>query len=236
MKTIIIWTAAFVTLAALAFAAAPQTINYQGYLKDTTTSVPVSGNVNMTFRLYSTETPLNPLWSGVPQAVPVSNGVYNTQIGPVALPFDRQYWLGVEVAGSELLPLQQLHSVPYALNAPLQTSTSITSSGSVFEITNTGSGAAIAGFDAFGNSGTLGNGLSDAGVTGFSSGSGTAIKGMTTDTNSAGSFAIFNPGSEASSLFTQTNGTGKALEAIASGNGLAIYGSAHGSRTCYLGI
>ena len=32
MKTIITWTAAFLTLAALAFAAVPQTINYQGYL------------------------------------------------------------------------------------------------------------------------------------------------------------------------------------------------------------
>jgi len=39
MKTICTWTAAFVTLAALAFAGVPQTINYQGYLKNTAAMV-----------------------------------------------------------------------------------------------------------------------------------------------------------------------------------------------------
>lgn len=58
MKTNIIWTAAFVTLAALTFAGVPQTINYQGYLKNTAAGTPVSGNINMTFRFYSTVTPL----------------------------------------------------------------------------------------------------------------------------------------------------------------------------------
>ena len=51
MKTIITWTAALVALATLAFAAVPQTINYQGYLKNGTAP---AGPTSMTFSLYST--------------------------------------------------------------------------------------------------------------------------------------------------------------------------------------
>ena len=65
MKTIITWTAVFVALAALAFAGVPQTINYQGYLKNGT--APAGGSVNMTFSLYSSNpTRNNPVWQEPP--------------------------------------------------------------------------------------------------------------------------------------------------------------------------
>jgi YVTN family beta-propeller protein len=115
-----------VVFAALAFAGVPQTINYQGYLKDGT-GTPVNTAVNVTFRLYSSGSGVNPLWSGAPQSVTPSNGIYSTQIGPTSLPFDRRYYLGVTVdTDPELRPMQQLDSVPYALNAAAsETSTAI---------------------------------------------------------------------------------------------------------------
>ncbi|MBL0225717.1 MAG: tail fiber domain-containing protein [Geobacteraceae bacterium] len=118
---------AVLILAVAAFAGVPQTINYQGYLKNTA-GVPVHNtSVNVTFRLYSSGSGVNPLWSGTEQSVTPSNGIYSTQIGPTSLPFDRRYYLGVTVdAEPELRPLQQLDAVPYALNAASsETSTAI---------------------------------------------------------------------------------------------------------------
>jgi len=114
--TVTLMTILSVALAALAFAALPQTINYQGYLKDGN-GLPVNATT-ISFRLYSSASPVNPLWSGQPQSVTPANGIYNTQIGPTDLPFDRHYWLGVTVGSDpELKPLQKLDSVPYALRA-----------------------------------------------------------------------------------------------------------------------
>jgi predicted regulator of Ras-like GTPase activity (Roadblock/LC7/MglB family) len=107
-------------LAALAFAGVPQTINYQGYLKDTA-GAPVSTATSMTFSLYSTASGAGAVWIGSKSVTPV-NGIYSVELGATpqpALPaFDRKYWLGVKAgADSEMRPLQPLSSAPYALRA-----------------------------------------------------------------------------------------------------------------------
>jgi hypothetical protein len=121
MKTIISWTAVFMTLAALAFAGVPQTINYQGYLKNSSTGAPASGSVSMIFSLYSSKPARsNPVWRETQPAVAVNNGIYSTQLGsvtPIAAPFDVPYYLGVKVAGDDEMSLQPLSSVPYALRS-----------------------------------------------------------------------------------------------------------------------
>lgn len=104
------------SLAALAFAGVPRTINYQGYLKNADGS-PVNTPVNVIFRLYSSTSGADAIWAGPPQSVIPVNGIYSTRITPDSLPFDRQYWLGVTINGEELRPLQQLDAAPYALRA-----------------------------------------------------------------------------------------------------------------------
>ena len=122
MKTIFTWTAAItLTLATLAFAAVPKTINYQGYLKNAATGAPASGMVNMTFSLYSSATSRNnPVWREPAKQVSVANGIYSTTVGstanPITAPFDVPYYLGITVNGTEL-PSQPLSSVPYAQRA-----------------------------------------------------------------------------------------------------------------------
>lgn len=105
----------------LAYAAVPQTINYQGYLKDTVTGVPANGPVAMTFSLYSSNpTRNNPVWNETQPAVAVSNGIYSTRLGsviPISAPFDVPYWLGVNVNSAGELPLQPLTSTGYAFKA-----------------------------------------------------------------------------------------------------------------------
>jgi len=103
----------------LAFAAVPQTIKYQGYLKDNT-GVPVNTATSIRFSLYSSNPARNnPVWTETKDVTP-SNGIYSTQLGsssPITAPFDVPYWLGVKVEGDAEMALQALASVPYAKRA-----------------------------------------------------------------------------------------------------------------------
>jgi hypothetical protein len=106
-------------LAAFAIAAPPQTINYQGYLRNTA-GTPVSSETTIRFSLYSSNPARNnPVWRETKSITP-SNGIFSTQLGsttPVTAPFDVPYWLGVKVAGDDEMALQALSSTGYALRA-----------------------------------------------------------------------------------------------------------------------
>jgi hypothetical protein len=107
----------------------PQTINYQGLLKDGSGNL-VNGNAPITFSLYDVSTGGAALWTET-KTIDVDNGVFNTQLGsisPITLPFTQQYWLGVKVLGtSELTPRISLASVPYSFMTMNVTDNSITS-------------------------------------------------------------------------------------------------------------
>jgi hypothetical protein len=113
--------AAILVAAAVAFAAVPQTINYQGYLTDSGGS-PVNGTVNMTFSLYTSPAgTVSPVWTEAQTGVAVTNGQYSVILGsitPLAIPFDVPYYLGVTVgADAEMTPRQPLTSTGYAFRA-----------------------------------------------------------------------------------------------------------------------
>ena len=95
----------------------PETINFQGVLKDASGNVVPDGNYDLTFKIYDAATAGTQLWSET-KSVGVSGGVFSTQLGsvtPINLPFDAQYWLGVTVgSGSELSPRTAFSAVPYS--------------------------------------------------------------------------------------------------------------------------
>lgn len=95
----------------------PQTINYQGVLKDASGNIVTNGDYNLTFKLYETETGGSPLWTET-KLLNVVNGIFSTQLGsvtPITLPFDNAYWLGVTIGGgTEMSPRIKLSSVPYS--------------------------------------------------------------------------------------------------------------------------
>jgi len=98
----------------------PRTIGYQGVLTDASGSAVPDGDYSLTFRLYGVRTGGNPLWEEG-QVVAVAKGVFNVMLGsvvPLALPFDRPYWLGVTVGGGvELSPRIPLTSSGYSFRA-----------------------------------------------------------------------------------------------------------------------
>ena len=116
--------AAVLVAVAVALAAVPQTITYQGILTHTG-GTPVNGTVQMQFSLYSSATATVPLWSESHQNVQVTQGRYSVVLGngsptPVLidLPFDVPYYLGVKVGSdAEMTPRLPLTSTGYAMRA-----------------------------------------------------------------------------------------------------------------------
>jgi len=117
---------------ALASAAPPKTISYQGYLKDGKGAPVTSERLSMKFALYATDTGGEALWSES-QGVAVQNGVYGILLGsvtPLKLLFDIPYYLGVTVGeGSEMTPRHPLTSVPYAIRSDTVGDGAVTSAG-----------------------------------------------------------------------------------------------------------
>jgi hypothetical protein len=91
--------------------------SYQGRLVEG--GVPVTGNREMTFRLWTSSSLGAMVWEEGPKEVAVSNGLFTATLGDkTALPlswFSYQLWLEVQVGGTTL-PRQQLMGAPYAMS------------------------------------------------------------------------------------------------------------------------
>lgn len=99
----------------------PETINYQGILKDASGVVVPNGDYNLTFKLYDVGSGGSSIWSET-KLVSISNGIVNTQLGSIIpispVIFNSATWLGITVAaGTELTPRISLMSVPYSFNS-----------------------------------------------------------------------------------------------------------------------
>lgn len=107
-----------------AFAGTPLILNHQGRLLDAG-DTPISGPVNIEFRIYESQTGGVPLWSEMHPAVQVQDGLFTVSLGetvPVpadllaqssSVPLDR--YLEVVVQGTAISPRLRLSSVPYAV-------------------------------------------------------------------------------------------------------------------------
>jgi len=115
----------FVLLTLIAVAvlfAIPKTIQYQGKLTDLS-GVGENADLDMTFRIFDSEVDGIELWTEShddPDDVPIVHGLFDVELGSITaidLPFDEQYWLEIEIAGSALAPRLALNASPYAFRA-----------------------------------------------------------------------------------------------------------------------
>jgi hypothetical protein len=162
MRSLVMCGLIVMLLVGAALASVPKTMSYQGMLRDYDGNIVPDGNYSVIFRIYDVESEGTPLW-GEPDTVAVADGVFSTILGDLyvlELPFDRQYWLSIEVESTgELSPRIQLTSSPYARMAggfDLPNGGSLDVDVYGFSITNTIGGA------MYGNSGD------GTGVTGVS--------------------------------------------------------------------
>ncbi|MDM8557031.1 hypothetical protein QUF75_20080 [Desulfococcaceae bacterium HSG7] len=113
-----------------AAAQVPQIMNYEGTLTDTDGNPVPDGTYEIQFSLYSVLTGGTPLWTeawnNTTVPVIVTNGKFNTLLGthnPIPEEFfsgKPETYIGIKVGtDDEMLPRQQLASVPYAFSAGL---------------------------------------------------------------------------------------------------------------------
>lgn len=205
-----------------AFADAPKTLNYQGYLTDGA-ETPVNGVRSMVFQLYTVPSAGAPVWSETQPAVTVTNGIYQTILGSVNalnLAFDQTYYLGVAVGGDpEMVPRQQLTSAPYAMGLAPGSSVTLSDSSSNASALSVSSNSTNANAFSVTKTGLYGNGGSFvineptnnySAVYGYSQGTGAGIYGVATTGASAGQFDIGGAANPKPALLAQTLGTGNA--------------------------
>jgi hypothetical protein len=103
----------------LAVKAVPGQLNYQGFLADAADSSAVTATVEMTFRLFDSETKGAELWSETHPAVEVSGGLFQVFLGsqtpfPPGLFDGTPLWLQTEVGPEILTPRRPLVSAAYS--------------------------------------------------------------------------------------------------------------------------
>uniref|UniRef100_A0A832MJC5 DUF4397 domain-containing protein n=1 Tax=Eiseniibacteriota bacterium TaxID=2212470 RepID=A0A832MJC5_UNCEI len=125
-------------------AQAPGTLSYQGVLTDDLGQIVPDGSYGLTFRLYDVAVGGAALFTEN-QTVTVVRGGFSVVLGlpgGIALPFDRTYYLGIQVgADPEMLPRPRLTASPYALSLRLPYAQTLASASPLISLTNT-SGAA----------------------------------------------------------------------------------------------
>lgn len=96
---------------------APQTISWQGIIQDGQGNN-LNGQYNLTIRFFDVATGGTSLWSETHNNVQINDGLANIIIGSITnlnLPFDKEYWLEIQVGNNNPLPRIKLTSVPYSL-------------------------------------------------------------------------------------------------------------------------
>ncbi len=116
--------------ALLGAAGVPQIINFQGRLTDASNN-PVSANKTFIFKFYDTsvvgtgtQLPTIGAWTETQVNIPVTNGVFNVQIGAVSpIPYTvfqtTSVYMEITVGGETLSPRETLVTSPFAFNAQM---------------------------------------------------------------------------------------------------------------------
>ncbi len=93
-------------------------LSVQGYLKDGNGKAVDNGNYAITFKVYDVATGGTALWTEDNPAVNVYGGIYTVQLGSITdistLAWDKPYFLGISISGTELSPRTELTYAPYA--------------------------------------------------------------------------------------------------------------------------
>ena len=112
---------AAITLSQPGKAQVPRFLSYQGFVGDSQGIPKPDGSYSFTFRLYTTSTGGTPLWTES-KSLPVKSGLFSTLLGEIsrldAIPFDQQYWLGVQVSpDAEYSPRVRIAASAYSMTS-----------------------------------------------------------------------------------------------------------------------
>ncbi len=110
---------AFVIIGASASAAVPNTLGWQGTIKDSNGDN-LGGTFNFTFSIYDVSTGGTALWSETLANLPVNDGLVSVVLGkntPINLLFGEKYYLGISINAGAELPRIEMTTSAYAFRA-----------------------------------------------------------------------------------------------------------------------
>jgi hypothetical protein len=129
--------------------AQPNTITYQGVLTDNSGAIVADANYNLVFSLYTTSDGSGvAAWSETHTNTTVSKGMFSVELGgtttfaSASVDFSNQYYLKINVNGTDLTPLIKFNAAGYSMNSAKANALKIT--------TNAGAGKVLTS-DAQGN-------------------------------------------------------------------------------------
>jgi hypothetical protein len=105
----------------ISFGQVPRLITHQGYLTNSA-GVAIDTTLDLTFKLYQDSTGGSALWQQTFTEKQVIKGVFSENLGPIDLPFNKQYWLEVQAGSEVITPRTKFTSAPYALRADIASS------------------------------------------------------------------------------------------------------------------
>ena len=96
----------------------PKTLNYQGKLLDSE-GVGVNSTLDITFRLYTSESGGTEIWEQTISDVVISRGLFSVELAdfPEEVNFSEQYYLEIQAGAEILSPREKLTSSPYSIRA-----------------------------------------------------------------------------------------------------------------------
>ncbi len=119
MKNLLLALFILILIVSISQSEIPRVINYQGMLLGSDEQPVPEGHYRITFSLY--DEPGNLLWSETHNNVFIAGGMFQVLLGtvnPLGIPFDQQYFLGIQVGNEpELHPRMLLTSAAYAIRA-----------------------------------------------------------------------------------------------------------------------
>ncbi|MGB9561361.1 MAG: hypothetical protein ACPL6C_00965, partial [bacterium] len=96
----------------------PRVLNYQGKMLDSS-GVGINDTLDITFRLYTSETGGEPIWEKTLNDIIVRQGIFSVELSgfPDSVDFSQEYWLEVSIGEERFLPRERLTSAPYSIRA-----------------------------------------------------------------------------------------------------------------------
>jgi hypothetical protein len=236
MKRAIYFIALLVVASVKLASAQFQCLSYQGTLRTGGSSgALVTGNHNVTFRIYNAATGGAAIWTETISGVAFSRGVFTVLLGdpsrtpsvPLNLFFDRTYWLGISIdGGTELTPRVILCAAPYSFNAKavrgvLSSSNIFPTDGSVGIGTTSPVGSAK--LDVRGGSSSHGirgesPAASQSAIIGVHTSTGEAVSGYSSGGTGVGGYSS----GTGQGVSGYTNGSGAGVRASNGGTGPAV--------------
>ena len=102
----------------LSISAIPNSINFQGKLTDME-GVGINDTLDITFRLYTSESGGSHLWENTVSDISISRGLFSVELDSFSseIDFSTTYWIEMEIDDEVLSPREKLNSTPYSIRA-----------------------------------------------------------------------------------------------------------------------